>query len=519
MGEKDTSRRGYVKYAGGAVVAVAAGGIGYYAGTSRAPAPVTETITQTTGAATVTKTVGTTPTSAAPADADITDWLKKVSGPYAGATVNIITESTAPSQWLNEEKVAEFEELTGITINYELLGWDDVFAKSRLDGAQGTGTYDLYYIDEREIMAEYFENGYIRDLNEVTSTYSNLLWDGWNTADWLVTSYWTYKGMIAGAPFEHFLRMPIYRTDLFNDPDEKAAFKAKYGRDLAPGTTYDEVVEVAEFFTRPDDDIYGWNQQPATMSLPCDHYIGMMTYGLTSCGYSLGRRAAFKNGGMVDSPAGIAWLKRYKNLMDYCAPGIDNFTWDDEAATYSAGKVAYGWVWTENFAFIQDPEESPETAGKTWCAQPPYEPKYYREMTPTIYADSGVYALSTAAAEPEAAFLWQQFATSPKVQLDEMYALKGVCLRASQLYSSTADELDAKYKTNIYDAMKTARVSGYLAGPWPALPEEPTMRDILVKQLKSALNDEISEEDALGTAANDIDLKMKELGWPDLRGY
>ena len=26
-------------------------------------------------------------------------------------------------------------------------------------------------------------------------------------------------------------------------------------------------------------------------------------------------------------------------------------------------------------------------------------------------------------------------------------------------------------------------------------------------------------EEALGTAANDIDLKMKELGWPDLKGY
>ncbi len=45
------------------------------------------------------------------------------------------------------------------------------------------------------------------------------------------------------------------------------------------------------------------------------------------------------------------------------------------------------------------------------------------------------------------------------------------------------------------------------------------MRDILVKQLKSAIAGEVSPEDGLSTAANDIDVKMKTLGWPDLKGF
>ena len=51
-----------------------------------------------------------------------------------------------------------------------------------------------------------------------------------------------------------------YRKDLFEDPKEKEAFKAKYGRDLAVPQTYQEAKEVAEFFTRPDQGLYGWGQ-------------------------------------------------------------------------------------------------------------------------------------------------------------------------------------------------------------------------------------------------------------------
>jgi multiple sugar transport system substrate-binding protein len=320
--EKAISRRKYLSAIGGlgAAAAVGWGVAGYLASKPPAPAVVkTVTETKTIGEATVTKTVTGKPVEVP----DITDWLRKVSGPYAGQTVNIIAESTATSQWLNEKKRSEFEEITGIKIHYELLGWDDVFAKARLDAAQKTGTYDLYYIDEREIMAEFFELGYIVDLYKVMRDYKHLLWEGWNLADILPLKYWIYKGMLAGAPFEHFLRLYVYRSDLFNDPKEKEAFKKKYGWDLRPGETYDEVKQIAEFFTRPDEDLYGWNQQPHTMSLPCDQYIGMMTYGVTGCGYTWGRRASWENGGMVDSPHGIAWLKRYIDLLKYCAPGIE----------------------------------------------------------------------------------------------------------------------------------------------------------------------------------------------------
>ena len=52
----------------------------------------------------------------------------------------------------------------------------------------------------------------------------------------------------------------MYRKDLFEDPKEKAAFKAKYGRELEVPQTYSDAKQVAEFFTRPDQGLFGWGQ-------------------------------------------------------------------------------------------------------------------------------------------------------------------------------------------------------------------------------------------------------------------
>ena len=507
---KDVTRRSYLKYGGAAVVAVAAAAAGYAAGQAGKPtAPgVTTTVTETV-----------TATGPEPTECEkIEDFLSRVSAPYKGQTVRIIAESTASSMWLNENKRAKFEELTGIKVEYELVGWDDVMRKARLDASQKGGAYDLYYRDEAEIIAEDFENGYIIDWYKFADGHKDLLWPGFNVSDLIPVKYFTYKGMLGGTPFEHFIRTYVYRKDLFEDPAEKAAFKARYGWDLRPAETWAEYAQIAEFFTRPDQDLYGHVCEPNPMSLPADVFVGIHGYGITAFGYSIGRRASYKNGGLLDSHGAIAWLKRYISLLKYAPEGVLNFTWDDEGASYTTGRIAQGWVWTENFAYIQDPEKS-KVAGNILCALPPVEPKFYRYNVPTIYADAGVYAMASSGAHKEAAFLWQQWASCQETQIEQMRALKGIVPRTTLLNSTLPDELDAKYKTNIYATIRRAHVEGLLLGPMIPMPEEPVARDILWKLVADSLVEKISAEEALTTAAAQIDEKLKSMGWPDLPGY
>jgi multiple sugar transport system substrate-binding protein len=49
----------------------------------------------------------------------------------------------------------------------------------------------------------------------------------------------------------------VYRKDWLDDPGEKDAFKKRYSRDLKPPATWAELVEIAEFFQRPEKGRYG----------------------------------------------------------------------------------------------------------------------------------------------------------------------------------------------------------------------------------------------------------------------
>jgi multiple sugar transport system substrate-binding protein len=48
-----------------------------------------------------------------------------------------------------------------------------------------------------------------------------------------------------------------YRKDLFDDPKEQAAYKEKYGTDLKPPETWEEYLQIAQFFTRPKEGLWG----------------------------------------------------------------------------------------------------------------------------------------------------------------------------------------------------------------------------------------------------------------------
>ena len=65
-----------------------------------------------------------------------------------------------------------------------------------------------------------------------------------------------FPGLISEAQVDgSFVGMPVwtnseilfYRTDLFEDPAEQAAFQEKYGYELAPPTDWEQYRDVAEF--------------------------------------------------------------------------------------------------------------------------------------------------------------------------------------------------------------------------------------------------------------------------------
>src|SRR3546814_11823494 len=66
-----------------------------------------------------------------------------------------------------------------------------------------------------------------------------------------------WDGKVLSQTMDGDVHTYTYRIDLFEDPKEQEAFKAKYGYDLAVPKTWKEYLDIAEFFQRPDQNLWG----------------------------------------------------------------------------------------------------------------------------------------------------------------------------------------------------------------------------------------------------------------------
>ena len=205
-----------------AILVAACGG-----GASSSPAPTT---------------AGSNPPSGGPS----TGWSRD----YAGTSLSVIGEATLNSQVL-EELLPDFTEKTGIQVQLEQAPYDSVVQKVTLDAQTKQGGYDVVSLPY-EFLGAFAEKGWLAPLDDRladTGTYapdfdpSRII-----PALWTASSVWRDKTY--GAPSNSAVMMMFYRSDLFENADEKAAFKAKYGRDLVVPPTWDAYREAAEFFTR-----------------------------------------------------------------------------------------------------------------------------------------------------------------------------------------------------------------------------------------------------------------------------
>lgn len=127
-----------------------------------------------------------------------------------------------------------------------------------------------------------------------------------------------------------------YRKDLFESAAEKSAFKQKYGRELTVPDTWDEFKQVAEFFTRPAQRLYG-------TALLTGRGYDQLTMGFQQVMWSYGGgygNEKFEVKGMLNSAETAAALEFFKSLLAYAPRGGANFDYSDCMDAFNNGLVA-----------------------------------------------------------------------------------------------------------------------------------------------------------------------------------
>lgn len=175
---------------------------------------------------------------------------------FSGITLNVFYE--AGLQPLDPKNFTGpmWEELTGIKINVIESPIDQMFTKTMQAHRAGSGAYDVLNVLPNQ-MPDLAIAGALEPLDEFVDKY-----DYRDELQLIAPVYrdnqMKVEGTIYGLPDDGDVLIMYYRRDLFEDPDNMAAFKEKHGYDLAPPTTWQQFSEIGKFITdKYAPDIYG----------------------------------------------------------------------------------------------------------------------------------------------------------------------------------------------------------------------------------------------------------------------
>ncbi|MBP7691253.1 MAG: sugar ABC transporter substrate-binding protein [Anaerolineales bacterium] len=248
--------------------------------------------------------------------------------------LKILWAQWSPADYL-QQIGNEYEKATGIKVTVVQEPWatfgDRFFTEMAAKGTSwdmvvgdsqwlGQGATQGLYLDMTDFMKS---NGIDKTVTPATLKYYG--------------EYPANSGKYYGYPTEGDADGWAYRKDLFEDPKEQADFKAQYGYDLAVPKTYAQLMDIAKFFTRPDQGIFG-------LAIYTQKGYDAMTMGVENTFFAFGATWQDANNnvkGVVNSPQAIEALQFYKDLYDCCqVPGLSDAFFTETNDAMIGGKAA-----------------------------------------------------------------------------------------------------------------------------------------------------------------------------------
>lgn len=159
----------------------------------------------------------------------------------------------------------------------------------------------------------------------------------------------SWGGEIKSATMDGDMHMLNYRADLFEDPANMEAFKAKYGYDLAAPATWAQYYDIAEFFSASDAVDFGTAEA--------------YRRGGQQFWYFFSHAASYTNNpnvpasmffdpdtmdAQINNPGWLKALEDYKSGLAFNPPGSLNNGSGDVRPLYAGGSVAMNIDWADS---------------------------------------------------------------------------------------------------------------------------------------------------------------------------
>jgi multiple sugar transport system substrate-binding protein len=450
------------------------------------------------------------------------EWWQETGAQFDGTTLRGVTESTPPSNFISDVLAPKFEELTGIRVDVETTSWDQMYDKAIKDMEAGTGIYDMVYI-EQDIVYAYLARDFLVDITEALAENPDL-----KAANYSEDNFTTFAdnfrgedGDLFGVPMEAFIKIYLYRTDLFNDEEIRAAFQEQTGRELEPATTHEEYAEIAQFFTNwfqeKDEDIWGSTAQAHT-GHPASWYEFFESVAPTFGVYNWGidpennYAASVDNGGAMNSDEAKEAMRWWLSMRDIAPPESVQSTWTEVATTFAAGRAAQGLVYGENAAWISSDASQSRVVGNVGVALPPLAEGVLEEAEAGEgyigYYDGGAFGVPVTSNNQDAALLFLQFMALPEVQ--EEWAIAAPRITLDSTYDSPKVQELNEELGGYYDML---RDQGYLFKGAPEYPFHAQVREATAPIFYQILTGGLGVDEGLDQMAATAEEELTNLGY------
>jgi multiple sugar transport system substrate-binding protein len=375
---------------------------------------------------------------------------------YSGTTITVLYE--AGLQPLDPKNFSGpmWEKLTGIKVNVVEAPIDQIFTKTMQAHKAGTGAYDILNVIPNQMPDLAFSGalepldayvdkyGYRKELDTIAPVFR----DNWMKVE----------GKIYGLPDDGDALILYYRKDVFENADNKAAFKAKYGYDLAPPKTWKQFYEITQFITEK----FG----------PTMYGAGMLRQP-GNAQYMFQERFRVEGGkffdpetmkATVNSPIGVKVFEAMRAENKLMPPGVEQWGFIEAFNAFLSGQIAMTISWPPVGRWAAGYGKGTEAL--SWIPETKVVDKVGYALPPGGHPELAVgFSLSVSAdsKNKEAAYLFMQWLNSEDISVQRVqlpYTLRDP-FRANH-YSSAEYRGRWKDAPAYLDTLKLAGETGML---------------------------------------------------------
>lgn len=408
-------------------------------------------------------------------------------GQYAGQTL------TVPVMSGDFEKAVSavapvFEELSGAKVVIESIPGEQYTDKVQLD-LNNTHKYDVV-LSPIAILHSFAIAGKVEPLEEMIDTYAGASYDVDDFLPGLFNTYGYYDGKLVAIPYKPDVMLLFYRKDLFKDETVKAAYQEKYGTELKVPETNEEMVQVAEFFTK--------SENPDS---PVDYgYCAMMLKGST-------RLLFFNRGGddidenlkpNMNNAEGVEAMNLILALQKSAPKEWVQMGWDEANQFFANGNAAMMEQWPGLWLTCQ--ADGSAVKDKVGVAVAPGK-------TPTL----GGWGASIASGSQNKELAWKfiEFMTSRDGELLKIENTMDPC-RAST-YEIPEVQASSELYEALMDSFNYAKTLADVDVPYISS----KLCDVMETYIQQAMDGSITPEEALAGMEQEFTTEIENLGLED----